>query len=96
MLELNISSLSGVGVRIEQGRNLNLTKTLLMNKIQCAHVVDIEWCDGNGNEFAVCNSCQRCIKRKDTREPDFWNRVQIIRGSLMLTTIRRAIARARL
>ena len=75
---------------IEQGRNLNLTKILLMN-IQCAHVVDIEWYDGNVNKFAYCNSCQRCMKTNNTKGnnpvPVFWNRVQIIGSSLLLTTI---------
>lgn len=75
----------------EQGHNLNLTKILLMNEIQCAYVVDIEWYDGNGNRFAYCNSCQRCTKTNNTggNHPVaiFWSRVQIIRGSLMLTTI---------
>ena len=88
---LNVSSLSHVGVWIEQGRDLNLTKILLMNEIQCAHVVDIEWYDVNGSRFAHCRSCQSCEKTNDTRGnhpvPGFWNRVQIIRGSLLLTTI---------
>jgi len=76
-------------VWIEQGHNLNLTKALLMNEIQCAHVVEIEWYDGNGNEFAYCNSCQRCSKTNNTRGnhpvPAFWNRVKIISGSLLVT-----------
>ena len=62
-----------------------------MNEIQCAHVVDIEWYDGNGNRFAYCNSCQRCTKTNSTRDNHpvsvFRNRVQIISGSLFLTTI---------
>ena len=62
-----------------------------MNEKRCAHVVEIEWYDGNGNEFAYCNSCQRCSKTNNSRGshpvPAFWNRVKIISGSLLVTAI---------
>lgn len=62
-----------------------------MNEIQCAHVVEIEWYDVNRSRFAHCRSCQSCRKTNDTvgnhSVPVFWNRLQIIRGSLLLTTI---------
>lgn len=87
----HISSVLRVGVWIEQGHNLNLTKTLLMNEIRCAHVVEIGWYDGNGTEFAYCNSCQRCLKTNNSRGnhpvPAFWNRVKILSGSLLVTAI---------
>ncbi|XP_078358605.1 uncharacterized protein LOC144643276 [Oculina patagonica] len=78
-------------VRIQEGRDLNLTKILLMNlsPSECQRVVDIEWYDINGSRFAHCGSCQVCRNTTDSKHPVpvFWNRLQVRRGSLLLTGI---------
>ncbi|KAL9983645.1 hypothetical protein ACROYT_G005848 [Oculina patagonica] len=78
-------------VRIQEGRDLNLTKILLMNFLhgECERVVDIEWYDINESRFAYCGSCQVCTKTRDSNHsvPDFWNRLQVRRGSLLLSRI---------
>ncbi|KAL9983646.1 hypothetical protein ACROYT_G005849 [Oculina patagonica] len=78
-------------VRLQEGRDLNLTKILLMNFLhdECERVVDIEWYSINESRFAYCGSCQVCTKTRDGNHsvPDFWNRLQVRRGSLLLTRI---------
>ncbi|KAL9971986.1 hypothetical protein ACROYT_G018217 [Oculina patagonica] len=74
---------------IQKGRDLNLTR-ILPSMLSCERVVDIEWYSINGSKFAYCNSCQGCKKTKsayDNHIPVFWNRLQVARGSLLLTRI---------
>ncbi len=56
---------------------------------ECKRVVDIEWYDINGSRFAHCGSCQVCRNTTDSKHPVpvFWNRLQVTRGSLLLTGI---------
>ena len=75
-------------MRIQEGRNLNLT-SILLSMISCQRVIDIEWYNINGTRFAYCSSCQNCTKTNSTDGnhlvPVFWNRLQVTRGSLLLT-----------
>ncbi|KAL9971990.1 hypothetical protein ACROYT_G018221 [Oculina patagonica] len=76
-------------VWIQKGRDLNLTR-ILLSMLSCERVVDIEWYSINGSKFAYCNSCQGCKKTKSTYDnhlPVLWNRLQVARGSLLLTRI---------
>lgn len=82
-----ISALSRSGVRIHERRDLNLTK-ILQSIAPCERVVDTEWHSINGSKFAHCNTCQDCKKISEVnREQVFWNRLQVARGSLVLTAI---------
>ena len=77
-------------MRIQRGRDLNLTR-ILLSMISCERVIDIEWYNINESRFAYCSSCQNCTKTNSTDGnhlvPVFWNRLQVTRGSLVLTGI---------
>lgn len=72
---------------IQERRDLNLT-TFLLSILPCERVAHIGWYSINGSKFAHCNSCQDCKKISEgNRELVFWNRLQVTRGSLLLTAI---------
>lgn len=72
---------------IQERRDLDLTKTL-QSIAPCERVVDVEWYITDTSKFASCNSCQDCKKISEhKRVQDFWNRLRVTRGSLLLTAI---------
>lgn len=72
----------------------------MLSMFPCERLQDIEWYDINGSEFANCTSCQPCVKLNDTAgnypSPVFWNRLQVTRGSLVLTGIQKGDDRLRI
>lgn len=87
--ECCISALSRPGVWIHERRDLDLTK-VLQSIAPCERVADAEWYSINGSKFAYCNSCQYCKKIYEVnQEQVFWNRLQVSRGSLLLTGIQK-------
>lgn len=78
-------------MRIQKGRDLNLT-SILLNLLPCKHgVVDIDLLDVNKRKFAYCSTCQTCTQTNNSDYnhplPLFWNRLRVTRGALMLTAI---------
>ena len=82
-------------MRIQEGRDLNLTKISLEYSLPCERpgdIEDIEWysIDGGsdgGSKFALCTSYQKCHIKEEHPVPPFWNRLRVITGSLFLTGI---------
>ena len=78
-------------MRIQEGRDLNLT-SILLSMISCEREIEIVWYTIHVRRFAFC-SCQYCVKTESTDGNHlvsvFWNRLQVTRGSLMLTGIQK-------
>ena len=62
---------------------MNLTE-VFQSMLPWQHVIDIEIYNSNNSRLAYCNA-DNCIK---IAESDFWNRLQVKQGSLLLTEVR--------